>query len=164
MSLPVIYLTRKETFSACHRLHSLLLSPEANEALYGKCNNYNGHGHNYTVEVVLKGPVDPHTGMVMNISELKKYMDEAIMQPLDHKNLDKDVPYFQSVISTTENLAIFIWNSLKSLLPRPELLHEVRLRETDKNSVCYRGNFSNSVKNDRRVSENVGSTMSSDSD
>ncbi|XP_069672818.1 6-pyruvoyl tetrahydrobiopterin synthase isoform X1 [Periplaneta americana] len=91
---PVAYLTRKEIFSACHRLHSPQLSEEENKEVYGKCNNVNGHGHNYVVEVTLHGTIDPSTGMVMNINDLKKYMNNAIMEPLDHKNLDKDVPYF----------------------------------------------------------------------
>uniref|UniRef100_A0A6M2DR01 6-pyruvoyltetrahydropterin synthase n=1 Tax=Xenopsylla cheopis TaxID=163159 RepID=A0A6M2DR01_XENCH len=163
-SLPVVYLSRKEIFSACHRLHSSALSSEVNQAIYGKCNNPNGHGHNYIVEVTLKGPVDPRTGMVMNISELKKYMKEAIIEPLDHKNIDKDVLHFQNVVSTTENLAIFIWDNLKNLLPRPELLHEIHIQETDKNSVRYRGQLTNTKKIERRVSENIGSIMSSDSD
>uniref|UniRef100_A0A2M3ZIZ8 6-pyruvoyltetrahydropterin synthase n=1 Tax=Anopheles braziliensis TaxID=58242 RepID=A0A2M3ZIZ8_9DIPT len=136
---PQIYLTRKECFSACHRLHSPFLSDEANREVYGKCNNPNGHGHNYTVEVTVYGPVDSKTGMVMNITDLKEYMEQAIMKKLDHLNLDKDVPYFKNLPSTTENVAIFIWDSLKLLMAKPELLYEVKIYETDKNSVIYRG-------------------------
>ncbi|PSN46335.1 6-pyruvoyl tetrahydrobiopterin synthase [Blattella germanica] len=127
-TVPIAYLTRKEIFSACHRLHSPHLSDEVNKMVYGKCNNLHGHGHNY---------ID--TGMVMNISDLKKYMNDAIMEPLDHKNLDKDVPYFSNVVSTTENVAVFIWNNMKEQLPDPTLLHEIKIYETDKNIVVYRG-------------------------
>ncbi|XP_049815286.1 6-pyruvoyl tetrahydrobiopterin synthase [Schistocerca nitens] len=138
---PVAYLTRREIFSACHRLHSPQLADEENRVTYGKCNNFHGHGHNYVVEVTLRGPVAADTGMVMNISDLKKYMNEAIMDVMDHKNLDKDVPYFKDIVSTTENVAIFIWNNLKSLLPNPEILYEVKIHETEKNIVMYRGEF-----------------------
>jgi 6-pyruvoyltetrahydropterin/6-carboxytetrahydropterin synthase len=92
---PVVYLSRIETFSAAHRLHSPFLSIEENEKLYGKCNNPNGHGHNYKVEVIVKGEVNPLTGMVMNLEDLKKCIKIAVMDILDHKNLDHDVPYFK---------------------------------------------------------------------
>uniref|UniRef100_A0A1A8CGF2 6-pyruvoyl tetrahydrobiopterin synthase n=3 Tax=Nothobranchius TaxID=28779 RepID=A0A1A8CGF2_NOTKA len=92
------YLTREQSFSACHRLHSVHLSDEENKQVYGKCNNPNGHGHNYKVEVTVRGKIDPITGMVMNLTELKRCIEEVIMIPLDHKNLDKDVPYFADVI------------------------------------------------------------------
>lgn len=95
----------------------------------------------FTVEVTLRGPVDEDTGMVMNISDLKKYMDNAIMEPMDHKNLDKDVPYFSNLVSTTENVAVFIWNNLKAQLPNPAILYEVKIYETEKNIVTFRGEF-----------------------
>nr|CAG4652293.1 EOG090X0HIM [Triops cancriformis] len=139
MAQPVAYLTRKEIFSACHRLHSPALTDEENKTIFSKCNNPNGHGHNYVVEVTVKGPVDKATGMVMNISDLKRVINEAIMDVMDHKNLDKDVPHFQNVVSTTENVAIFIWDSLRKLLPQPDLLHEVKIFETEKNIIRYRG-------------------------
>jgi 6-pyruvoyltetrahydropterin/6-carboxytetrahydropterin synthase len=93
----------------------------------------------FTVEVTLCGPTDAKTGMVMNINDLKKYMNSAIMEPMDHKNLDKDVPYFRNIVSTTENVAVFIWNNLKALLPKPKMLHEVKIHETEKNSIIFRG-------------------------
>lgn len=77
----------------------------------------------------------------MNINDLKKYMNSAIMEPMDHKNLDKDVPYFSNLVSTTENVAVFIWNNLKALLPNPTILHEVKIYETEKNIVVFRGEF-----------------------
>uniref|UniRef100_A0A3B3RDP7 6-pyruvoyl tetrahydrobiopterin synthase n=1 Tax=Paramormyrops kingsleyae TaxID=1676925 RepID=A0A3B3RDP7_9TELE len=126
------YITRVESFSACHRLHNKSLSDEENKKIFGKCNNPHGHGHNY------KGQIDHVTGMVMNLTDLKRYIEEAVMIPLDHKNLDKEVPYFENVVSTTENLAVYIWDRLLKLLP-PGLLYEIKIHETDKNIVVYRG-------------------------
>ena len=91
------------------------------------------------MEVTVCGPVDPVTGMVMNISDLKLYMKRVLMDQLDHKNLDKDVPYFKNIVSTTENVAIYIFNELKKIMPNSDLLYEVKIYETDKNIVIYRG-------------------------
>lgn len=135
---PLVYISRSETFSACHRLHSTLLSDDENKQVFGKCNNPNGHGHNYKVEVIVRGTVDPVTGMVINLTDLKQYIDEAIMSVLDHKNIDKDVPYFKDVVSTTENLAVFIWDNMVHKLPSG-LLNEIKVHETDKNVIFYRG-------------------------
>nr|ACM08556.1 6-pyruvoyl tetrahydrobiopterin synthase [Salmo salar] len=131
------YITRVQSFSACHRLHSPTLSDEVNKRIFGKCNNPNGHGHNYK-EVTVRGKIDRHTGMVMNITDLKQHIEEVIMIPLDHKNLDKDVPYFANVVSTTENVAVYIWDNMVKQLPA-NLLYEVKIHETDKNIVVYRG-------------------------
>ncbi|KAL0279258.1 UNVERIFIED_CONTAM: hypothetical protein PYX00_000861 [Menopon gallinae] len=136
---PIAYLTRTEIFSACHRLHSNHLTAEENEKVYGKCNNLHGHGHNYKVEVTVRGPICPKTGMVINITDLKNYMNAAIMEVLDHKNLDKDVPYFKDAVSTTENLSVFIWKQLQHFMPDPTILYKVKIHETDKNVVTYKG-------------------------
>lgn len=93
------------TLSAFHP-SSPHLSDEVNQQIYGKCNNPNGHGHNYTVEITLRGPVDPQTGMVMNISDLKDHMDHTIMKNLDHKNLDKDVAFFKNTVSRIKSQII----------------------------------------------------------
>lgn len=77
--------------------------------------------------------------MVMNVTDLKRYIDIAVMEPLDHKNLDMDVPYFKNHVSTTENVAIFIWKGLKDIMDNPDLLFEIKLYETDKNIVIYKG-------------------------
>ncbi|XP_021368616.1 6-pyruvoyl tetrahydrobiopterin synthase-like [Mizuhopecten yessoensis] len=135
---PIVYISRTESFSACHRLHSTQLSDEENRKIFGKCNNPYGHGHNYSVEVILRGPVDPVTGMVMNLTDLKKFMNMAIMDVMDHKNVDKDVPYFKDVVSTAENIAVFIWKSLSQHL-ESGLLYEVKVHETGKNVAFYRG-------------------------
>ncbi|KAF3830887.1 hypothetical protein GH733_002125 [Mirounga leonina] len=104
---PQVRVSRLVSFSATHRLHSKSLSNEENLKLFGKCNNLNGHGHNYKVVVTVHGEIDPVTGMVMNLTDLKEYMEEAIMKPLEHKNLDLDVPYFADVVldKTTDVLA-----------------------------------------------------------
>ncbi|XP_004856645.2 6-pyruvoyl tetrahydrobiopterin synthase isoform X3 [Heterocephalus glaber] len=130
--------SRLISFSASHRLHSKSLSNEENLKLFGKCNNPNGHGHNYKVVVTVHGEIDPVTGMVMNLTDLKKYMEEAIIKPLDHKNLDLDVPYFADVVSTTENVAVYIWENLQKFLP-VGVLYKVKVYETDNNIVIYKG-------------------------
>ncbi|TDH03128.1 hypothetical protein EPR50_G00159820 [Perca flavescens] len=132
------YITRAQSFSACHRLHSIHLSDEENKRVYGKCNNPNGHGHNYKVEVTVRGKIDSLTGMVMNLTDLKRCIEEVIMIPLDHKNLDEDVPYFANVVSTTENVAVYIWDNMVKVLPS-NLLYEIKIHETDNNVVIYRG-------------------------
>eukprot|EP01116_Phalansterium_solitarium_P009106 TRINITY_DN23131_c0_g1_i1.p3 TRINITY_DN23131_c0_g1~~TRINITY_DN23131_c0_g1_i1.p3 ORF type:complete len:137 (+),score=7.14 TRINITY_DN23131_c0_g1_i1:28-438(+) len=131
-----VILIRRETFSASHRLHNAALSDEENRKIFGKCNSPNGHGHNYTLEVSVKGQVDPVTGMVINLADLKEFIRTAVLDRLDHRCIDLDVPEFAGVVSTTENVAIFIWNSLKPLVPQ---LHEVKIFETDKNIVVFRG-------------------------
>ncbi|KAG0245616.1 6-pyruvoyltetrahydropterin synthase [Mortierella sp. GBAus27b] len=135
------YVTRIEHFSAAHRLNSVKLSPEENLALFGKCNHASGHGHNYKVEVTIKGQIDPQSGMVINITDLKKTLQTAVMDPCDHRNLDVDVPFFHLNPSTTENLAVFLWDNIKLHLPKSNTyeLYEIKLYETDKNVVTYRG-------------------------
>ncbi|CAG9862848.1 unnamed protein product [Phyllotreta striolata] len=136
---PKGYITKRLQFSACHRLNSIHLSVEENKKVYGKCNHINGHGHNYVVKVTLFGDIDPLTGMIINMTELKADMEKAIMIPMDHKNLDIDLVYFSDKPSTTENLAVFIWNAMKKTMENPDLLYEVEIEETENNSVKYRG-------------------------
>ncbi|KAJ8030048.1 6-pyruvoyl tetrahydrobiopterin synthase [Holothuria leucospilota] len=137
--LPIVTITRIQCFSAAHRLHSPHLSDEENKTIYGKCNHPNGHGHNYRAEVTLKGPVDPKTGMLCNIADLKVWIEEAIMKPMDHKHIDKDVEWFYTNPSTMENIAIFIWHQLKAVMTEPQLLHAVKLWETDNHFAIYKG-------------------------
>jgi 6-pyruvoyltetrahydropterin/6-carboxytetrahydropterin synthase len=131
-------ITRRLTFSAAHRLNSDKLTPEENRRVFGKCNHANGHGHNYTLEVTVSGPIDPTTGMVFNLTELKSVMTEVIERDIDHKNLNLDVPAFKDLNPTAENIAAVLWDMLASRLP-PGLLHEVKLIETENNFVSYRG-------------------------
>lgn len=132
------YVTRRMTFSAGHRLHNEALSAEENRLVFGKCNNPNGHGHNFTVEVTVFGEIDARTGMVYNLRDLKKIMTEVIELGLDHKNLNLDVPALKGVIPTAENLAVAIWDLLAAQLPAG-MLHEIKLIETENNFVSYRG-------------------------
>ncbi|UJR08993.1 hypothetical protein I4U23_013243 [Adineta vaga] len=113
---PKIYLKRRETFSAAHRLHSINLSENENIQLYSKCNNPNGHGHNYILEVTVAGYINPITGMVMNITDLKNLIQTQVLDLVDHKHLDLDVEHFRTknLVSTTENLAVFVWEQLVS--------------------------------------------------
>jgi 6-pyruvoyltetrahydropterin/6-carboxytetrahydropterin synthase len=137
---PVVTITRRECFSAAHRLHSALLSDDENKRVYGKCNNANGHGHNYVVYVDVRGSVDRRTGMVMNLVDLKQAMRRVIEQ-LDHLHIDRDVAYFRDngVPSTVENIAIFVWHRLVELLDKPSLLAQVRVHETENNVACFQG-------------------------
>ncbi|HEX2912861.1 MAG TPA: 6-pyruvoyl tetrahydrobiopterin synthase family protein [Chloroflexia bacterium] len=136
--MAVVYLTRRATFSAAHRLHSLELSDEENRQVFGKCNNPHGHGHNYMLEVTVKGEIDPRTGMVMNLTDLKQAIEEAIIKPMDHRHLNFDVPLFSKVNPTAENMAVIFWQLLQAQLP-PGMLVEVKLHETENNVATYRG-------------------------
>ncbi|KAI9016645.1 hypothetical protein DFJ74DRAFT_238710 [Hyaloraphidium curvatum] len=145
----VCYLTRTEQISAAHRLDSPHLSAEDNALTYGRCNRPHGHGHNYRVHVTVRGAVDPKTGMVLSIEHLKGAMG-AVLGKLDHRNLDVEVPFFAGDggpprPSTTEMLAVHVWEALEGELGavagcgKDWALHEVRIDETDKNTVSYRG-------------------------
>lgn len=135
----MIYLTRKVEFCASHRLHSPALSSEENENLYGRCNNPNGHGHNYVMEVTVCGEVEANTGMVMNLKTLKDLLEDEIVERVDHKNLNVDVDFMRGVIPTAENMIIAFWEILQGKLPAGCQLFEIRLWETDNNIAYYRG-------------------------
>jgi 6-pyruvoyltetrahydropterin/6-carboxytetrahydropterin synthase len=132
-----IELTRQYAFVASHRLHSPRLSEEENWRVYGKCNNPYGHGHNYTVEVTLSGPVDPATGMVANLADLDAFVEREVLEAFDHKNLNEDLEAFRERVPTTENVCIEIYNRLRTF-PKARL-ERVRLEETSKNSFEYCG-------------------------
>ncbi len=134
----MVYLTRRTTFSASHRLWSDQLSEEENYAVYAKCANPNGHGHNYVLEVTLKGNVDPRTGMVLNLTEMKRITNEQVVNQVDHKHLNYDVSWLKGVIPTAEMLAIIFWEQLEIGFPQG-LLYEVKLHETENNIAVYRG-------------------------
>jgi 6-pyruvoyltetrahydropterin/6-carboxytetrahydropterin synthase len=139
-SLPITYLTRREHFSAAHRLWSDELSPAENNALFGPCARPHGHGHNYVLEVTLRGAVDPTTGIMVNLTELRDAMRTLIVDEVDHRHLNCDVAICAGVNPTTENLAVLFWRILH---PRfPGVLHEVKLFETEKNWASYRGELS----------------------
>ena len=134
----MIYITRRLEFCASHRLFNPDFSDEKNESTFGLCNNPNGHGHNYVLEVTVKGEVNPETGMVLDLKALKKLINEEIINKVDHKNLNVDVDFLKAVIPTAENIAIHIWNILKPKIESGEL-HEVKLFESERNFVVYHG-------------------------
>ncbi|HML15884.1 MAG TPA: 6-carboxytetrahydropterin synthase [Bryobacteraceae bacterium] len=133
-------LTRRAEFSASHVCAISTLSAERNRAVYGANANPNGHGHNYVLEVTVEGEPDPLTGMVFDLRELKQILNEQVVEPMDHRFLNREVPPFDRVVPTTENLAVEIWNRLRPKIDRPNArLQNVRLFETADLFVDYRG-------------------------
>ena len=141
MGQPIVEITRREEFSASHRLHSSALSDEENREIYGLCNNPHGHGHNYELEVTVRGPVSAKHGMVMNLTDLMGILREKILPAVDHKHLNHDVPFLADVIPTAENIAVSIWNELQPEVERFDgcRLHRIRLFESRNNFVEYTG-------------------------
>ena len=131
------HLTRRYVFSASHRLHCDELTEAENRAVYGKCNNPHGHGHNYALEVTVSGQVDLRTGMVCNLADLDSAVRDEILDRFDHVNLNLS-PEFSSQVPTTENLSVAIFDILKQTF-RAAHLEKVRLEETGKNSFEYCG-------------------------
>lgn len=134
----MVYLTRKAEFSAAHYYHNPEFTVEENRRIFGKCNNPHGHGHNYTLEVTVKGEVDRRSGFVLDLKQLKDLMNQEVIDVLDHRFLNQEVAEFKSLIPTTENLAISIWKRLESKLTLARL-HRVRLYETPDLFVDYYG-------------------------
>jgi 6-pyruvoyltetrahydropterin/6-carboxytetrahydropterin synthase len=132
-----ISLTRRYHFAASHRLHSLALSMEENERIYGKCNSPYGHGHNYAVEVTITGPVDPDTGMIANLGDLDPFIQREVIEAFDYKYLNEDVPEFQAMVPTTENVCREIYRRLTKF--SAARIERVRIEETSKNSFEYTG-------------------------
>ena len=131
------HLTRRYRFSASHRLHSAEMSAEENRATYGKCNNPHGHGHNYTLEVTVSGPVDERTGMVCNLVELDDFVQGKILERFGHENLNT-LSAFRDRVPTTENLCREIFEILQRGFTAAHL-EKVRLEETMMNSFEYAG-------------------------
>jgi 6-pyruvoyltetrahydropterin/6-carboxytetrahydropterin synthase len=131
------HLTRRYLFSASHRLHSDQMSPEQNRATYGKCNNPYGHGHNYTIEITVSGPVDERTGMVCNLVDLDGFVHKQVLERYDHQNLNV-LPEFAKNVPTTENLCVAIHEILQRGFHHAHL-EKVRIEETMMNSFEYRG-------------------------
>jgi len=134
----MVYLTRKAEFSASHYYHNPELTPDENVRIFGKCNNPYGHGHNYTLEVTVKGAVDPKSGFVVDLKKLKDIMNREVLDALDHRFLNKEVPEFTDRIPTTENIAIAIWQRLVPTLNTAQL-HRVRVYETPDLFVDFYG-------------------------
>lgn len=127
---------RREHFNAAHRLFNPAWNFEKNQAVFGKCNNPNYHGHNYELEVKVVGDLDPETGYVIDIKVLSDLIKEEVLDLLDHKNLNLDVPYFSTVNPTAENICIYIYDLLRAKLNKSQDLF-VRLYETDRNYVEF---------------------------
>jgi 6-pyruvoyltetrahydropterin/6-carboxytetrahydropterin synthase len=133
----MVYLTRKIEFSAAHRYHNPAFSAEENRRIFGKCNNPNGHGHNYVLEVTVGGETDPQTGMVLDLKELKELMEREVMERMDHRSLNDEVPELAGQIPTCETIAAFIWKLLEPKI-RLGRLTRVRLWESPDLYVdCY---------------------------
>lgn len=138
----MVSLTKRYRFSASHRLHNEALSAEENARLFGKCNSPYGHGHNYMVEVTVRGPVDPATGMVMDLGLLDQAVEQEILERFDHTYLNLDVPNFQGRVPSTENLCVEIYHLLRRRLEAGEgsaRLEKIRLEETSSNFFEYAG-------------------------
>lgn len=136
----MIYITRRETFSAAHRLARKEWSNEKNNEVFGKCANPNWHGHNYILWVTVKGEVNQETGFVTNLSDVSNIVKQYVLEKVDHKNLNEDVDFMKDKLSSTETLAIEIWNQIEK--PMKELgcvLHCIKIQETEKNYVEYFG-------------------------
>jgi len=127
-----VFVVRRERFSAGHTLYNPAFSEERNREVFGKCSNPAGHGHNYVVEVTLRGEIDPETGYLYDLKELATLMAKLIVDDVDHRNLNVDVDWLRGVIPTTENLASIFYERLDANLPG-DLLYAVRVRETEKN-------------------------------
>lgn len=134
----MIYITRRLDFCASHRLFNPEFSDEENKEIFGLCNNPNGHGHNYILEVTVKGEIEANTGMVLDLKTLKKIINHEIVDKVDHKNFNMDVDFMEGVIPTAENIAIKFWDILKPKIDNGSL-HELKLYESERNYVVYRG-------------------------
>lgn len=136
----MIYIERRAVFSAAHRLINPNWSDEKNAEVFGHCANRYSHGHNFQLIVTVKGEVNPDTGFVMNLADLKDLIHEHVIQHVDHRNLNDDVPFMQGIMPSTENLAMAIWKQLDApIAEHGAALHRIRIIETENNFVEYFG-------------------------
>lgn len=133
-----VTVSRKAQFNAAHRLYNSAWSDERNDEVFGKCNNPNFHGHNYTLTVSVKGTIDPETGYVMDMKVLKELIHEHVEKPFDHRNLNLDTEEFKTLNPTAENIVVVIWRRLRPNI-NPELELKVLLHETERNFVEFDG-------------------------
>ncbi len=131
-----VRVSRKAHFNAAHRLYNPGWSNEKNDAVFGLCNNANYHGHNYNLIVSVTGEVHPDTGYVIDMKILKNIINQNVVEKMDHKNLNLDVPEFKNLIPTAENIVIVCYNLIREALPNHLELH-IQLFETERNSVSY---------------------------
>ncbi len=126
-------------FSAAHRIYNPEFSESENLQMFKQCASKNGHGHNYTLEVVVAGQPHPNTGYLIDLKDLKNIIQMEVIDILDHKNLNADVDFFHDIIPTSENLAVFVWQALDGKIPNVKL-YKVKISENDTSSVEYYGN------------------------
>ena len=134
----MLYVTRRETFNSAHRVFNAELSDEENLKLFGNCSNPNWHGHNYVLEVVVAGEINPVTGYVVDLKILKKIIIENVIEKVDHKNLNLEVEFMKNIQPSAENIAVQIWKQLENKIPEGRLF-SVKLYETENNYFEYKG-------------------------
>lgn len=134
----MIYVTKKLSFSAAHRLFNPELSDDQNRDIYDKCNNERGHGHNYTIEVTVCGLPNPNTGYVIDLKKLKYIIETNVIDLVDHKHLNFDVEFLSGIIPTVENIVVCFWNTLKDKFLNCKL-YKIKLYETETSFVEYFG-------------------------
>ena len=138
--MKTVYITRRETFNAAHKLWRPEWSDEKNQEVFGKCSNHNWHGHNFQLYITVKGVPHPETGFVMNLKVLSVLIREHIIEALDHKNLNLDVPFLTGIMASTENMAVAIWDILDPLVQQHGgEMAKIKLIETENNFVEYYG-------------------------
>ena len=136
----MLYITRKFRFSASHKVYNPAWSDDENLKVYGKCANPNGHGHNYILDVTVAGETDPAIGYVMDLKELSELVENILVNKIDHKNLNVDVDFLKGINPTTENLVMQFWKQIEGKIKnKNRKLHSLKLFETEKNSVEYKG-------------------------
>ena len=135
-----LYVTQEVAFCAAHKLYRNEMSLEQNVALFGKCGNPNGHGHNFTLQATFKGEMDPTTGMVIDFAKAKQILTELVVNPLDHKNLNEDIPFLQGLIPTSENVVMVLWDQIqKASQSEPWRLMKLKLASSLYHWVEYFG-------------------------
>jgi 6-pyruvoyltetrahydropterin/6-carboxytetrahydropterin synthase len=135
-----VYITRRETFNAAHKLWQPNWTEEKNNEVFGRCANKNWHGHNFVLFVTVCGYPDPETGFVMNLKDLSSIIKREVTEKLDHKNLNLDVPFLEGIMASTENIAIAIWEILEPKIATfGAELSKIKLVETENNFVEYFG-------------------------
>ena len=136
--MPHVTVTRRMRFNAAHRVHNPRLSDDENRDLFGKCNNPNWHGHNYVLEVAVEGPIDERSGYVVDLGMLKGIVQREVIDQVDHRNMNVDVPFLQGINPTAENIVVACWRVLEPSVS-PGRLKRLRLWETENNYVEYEG-------------------------
>jgi len=136
--MPIVTITRRLHFNAAHRVHNPALSDEENSRLFGKCNNPNWHGHNYVLEVSVRGAIDERTGYVLDLGRVRDIVKREFIDAVDHRNLNLDVEFMRGVIPTAENIAVTAWRIIAPRVAPAELVR-VRLWESENNWVEYAG-------------------------